>query len=196
MEYRELELCLSELNILTDDIIQSYDNWVLVDSILNSETPWETNIDNKIAILVSFGLEAIYKSNIPSKYSNISEFIVSGLNEIQSDKCSKQTSGCVYCVEYDGGVCKIGATRNVDRRIDELRAFSPIKITAVTYKYFTHPFLIERILHNKYKDYRKHNEFFNISLLDVDRELENMWARFEAHARGQTMRRINENKEI
>lgn len=44
---------------------------------------------------------------------------------------------------------------------------------------------------------RSKNKALDMALiLDVDRELENMWARFEAHARGQTMRRINENKEI
>lgn len=44
---------------------------------------------------------------------------------------------------------------------------------------------------------RSKNKALDMALiLDVDRELENMWARFEAHARGQTMRRLNENKDI
>lgn len=44
---------------------------------------------------------------------------------------------------------------------------------------------------------RSKNKALDMALImDVDRELENMWARFEAHARGQTMRRINENKEV
>ena len=51
-----------------------------------------------------------------------------------------------------------------------------------------------------YKDeflVRSKNKALDMALiLDVDRELENTWARFEAHARGQTMRRLNENKEM
>lgn len=44
---------------------------------------------------------------------------------------------------------------------------------------------------------RSKNKALDMALiLDVDRELENMWARFEAHARGQTMRHINKNKDV
>lgn len=44
---------------------------------------------------------------------------------------------------------------------------------------------------------RSKNKALDMALIwDVDRELENLWARFEAHSRGQTMRHIKKNKEI
>lgn len=36
----------------------------------------------------------------------------------------------------------------------------------------------------------------NVILLEVDREIESIWGRYEAHSRGQTMRHINKHKEI
>lgn len=55
-----------------------------------------------------------------------------------------------------------------------------------------------RLNFQTYKDeflMRSKNKALDMALImDVDRELENMWARFEAHARAQTMRRVRENK--
>ena len=39
------------------------------------------------------------------------------------------------------------------------------------------------------------SSILNVVLLEVEREIESIWGRYEAHSRGQTMRHINKNKE-
>ena len=76
--------------------------------------------------------------------------------------------GYVYLLT-DSEFYKIGVTRgSIDKRIGKLQTGNPNDISIVKYHATEHPFKLEKMLHNKYKLQNVNNEWFSLSLEDIN----------------------------
>jgi len=80
-----------------------------------------------------------------------------------------KSGGHVYVVEYDNGLVKIGKTMNPDQRIKALRTMSSANVVRHFMSEVTmDPHRIESMAHRHFKAFRKHGEFFGISMVDAE----------------------------
>ena len=76
--------------------------------------------------------------------------------------------GYVYLLT-DGELYKIGVTRgSIDKRIAKLQTGNPYIIQMLDCYETEDPFKLEKMLHNKYKLQNVNNEWFSLSLEDIN----------------------------
>lgn len=69
--------------------------------------------------------------------------------------------GYVYLIEDIDNMCyKIGATKNVERRLNTLQTGNCAKLVLIHSFECEYPFRLEKMLHNYYKKYNVLNEWF------------------------------------
>jgi hypothetical protein len=68
--------------------------------------------------------------------------------------------GWIYLIESENGLHKIGYTANLKHRLLSLSAQSSVVVRYIHYFKSKHMATSEKWLHNKYKDYRHHGEWF------------------------------------
>ena len=78
-------------------------------------------------------------------------------------------SGYIYFVMADNGLVKIGRTKNIERRMDELTFTSPIGMTLLSYFATTDYIKAEMRMHHKYRAKRKHGEWFALDVKDIEK---------------------------
>lgn len=71
--------------------------------------------------------------------------------------------GYVYLIEdVNNNIYKIGVTRDLKKRLRNLQTGNSNQIS-IKYTYETeYPFRIEQMLHNKFKEYKELNEWYNL----------------------------------
>lgn len=85
-----------------------------------------------------------------------------------SDGLSCFNIGGVYIVQCVGTVFfKIGKANNIDRRLRSLQVGCPFQLRIVHYIECDNPHVLERALHNKYKDKRMRGEWFSLNETDI-----------------------------
>jgi hypothetical protein len=70
--------------------------------------------------------------------------------------------GWIYLIESENGLHKIGYTANLKHRLLSLSAQSSVVVRYIHYFKSKHMATSEKWLHNKYKDYRHHGEWFQL----------------------------------
>lgn len=89
------------------------------------------------------------------KSNLIDQWLVFDEKSVSIDK-KKQV---VYLLaEEDGEYIKIGTTLNIERRISDLQAYNPKKLNLVLL--LDGGYELEKFLHNKFREYRHHREWF------------------------------------
>lgn len=71
--------------------------------------------------------------------------------------------GYVYLIEdFNNNIYKIGVTKDLKKRLRNLQTGNSNQIS-IKYTYETeYPFRIEQMLHNKFKEYKELNEWYNL----------------------------------
>ena len=78
------------------------------------------------------------------------------------------SNGYVYLI-FDGELYKIGVTRgSIDKRIKKLQTGNPYNIILIDSYQTNFPFQIEKMLHARFVNEKVNNEWFNLSLEDVN----------------------------
>ena len=73
--------------------------------------------------------------------------------------------------DYDDLRIKIGLSKNIERRLSDLRTGSPYKLRLMGWIDTSNDHELEKSLHSKYANCRQHLEWFNLSASDVLVEL-------------------------
>jgi hypothetical protein len=97
-------------------------------------------------------------------------------NGVTCKECLENQEGYVYFIyipeRYEQFKCvKIGQTKNLKQRLAALQTGNPWKLSIYRYVKSTDYVKYERELHKKYQEQRFHNEWFTITLEDVDKLL-------------------------
>lgn len=74
----------------------------------------------------------------------------------------KKTSSNVYLMKCNG-YTKIGITSDITKRLNALTGSNPDKVVLIHTKEVPEASKVEKYLHNKYKDYNHHHEWFKLS---------------------------------
>ena len=76
--------------------------------------------------------------------------------------------GFVYLL-FDGELYKIGVTRgDINKRIKKLQTGNPYSIVLIDSYQTNFPFQVEKMLHNRFVSKKVNNEWFDLSLEDVN----------------------------
>ena len=67
-------------------------------------------------------------------------------------------------------ICKIGVSKNVDKRIKEIQCSCPFEVEILITYAVSDDYLIEKALHNKYNKHRLNGEWFNLSVITEVKE--------------------------
>ena len=70
--------------------------------------------------------------------------------------------GYVYIIKAENGLYKIGKTRNIIQRLGSLFTMSPVKLTVLHTIKTNDAYHCERELHENYREYRSHGEWFRL----------------------------------
>lgn len=77
---------------------------------------------------------------------------------------------CIYIINaYRTNFVKIGYTNNLTRRIKEIQIGCPYKLNLIFFLQTKDYKLIEKSLHNKFKQDKIRGEWFNINIKEIDR---------------------------
>lgn len=88
---------------------------------------------------------------------------------LPKDKKKSKKEGYVYLLSCPrNGLFKIGKAKDVNERMVKIQPKFPAE-TELVYSFFSFDYdKAERILHNQYKEFRKHGEWFDLSNMQVD----------------------------
>ncbi len=75
----------------------------------------------------------------------------------------KARAGYIYLVEADNGLFKIGRTRTLDKRIHTFGVKIPMRTKLLHSFRSSNYSAAEKILHERYKDFRDHGEWFRLT---------------------------------
>jgi hypothetical protein len=73
----------------------------------------------------------------------------------------------VYLITSESGLSKIGVSGDVWERLKALQAMSPIELKLLGYKTVKRAVKLERELHARFKDRRRHGEWFDLTEDDI-----------------------------
>lgn len=77
-------------------------------------------------------------------------------------RSSEKAKGCVYLLQAENGLVKIGISTNIEIRLRGMQNASPIAIKLLAYADVPQPGVLENQLHIKYGQYHHHGEWLSI----------------------------------
>lgn len=80
----------------------------------------------------------------------------------------KNTCGYIYLIQSASGHCKIGLSKNVEKRFKTLAQTSPVKLELVHSFYADDMTTTEKMLHELFSSKRVKNEWFELSPDDIE----------------------------
>ena len=124
-------------------------------------------------------IDRLQKSLLRTTEDELAEVTISSL-EYQLNKALKkleiakptQKKGFVYLIKGEFGRYKIGASKNPKKRLADLKLASAENHTLISFREFENPFKTEEELHARYKNKRKHSEWFELSDTEVAEVIE------------------------
>jgi len=75
----------------------------------------------------------------------------------------KEKPGWIYVLKADNGMCKIGQTTNLNKRIKQLGIQLPYELEVACTVWTDHVVIAEQILHKHYKEKRAKGEWFALT---------------------------------
>lgn len=76
--------------------------------------------------------------------------------------------GHVYLLQADNGLCKIGITGNLDKRIRIIQTQSPIPVSMLVAKYVANAYALEDELHRQFADKHSHGEWLSLTTENIE----------------------------
>lgn len=102
----------------------------------------------------------------PEEYKRLREKAVKS-HEALSPVMEPDHSGLVYVIRADNGFCKIGYTKDVIKRLNQLETASPCELELIIVIKAEDMYELEKELHARYADRQKKGEWFALTEPDI-----------------------------